>query len=45
MEWFFNSQQGVLGIDGKKKVDPKVSFQVLETLYQSNNFHNSRQCM
>ena len=38
MEWFFNSQQGVLGIDGKKKVDPKVSFQVLETRYQSNNF-------
>ena len=25
MEWFFNSGQGVIGIDGKSKLNPKVT--------------------
>ena len=36
MEWFFNSQQGILGIDGKPKLNAKVTEQVLKNFPDAN---------
>ena len=36
MECFFNSQQGILGIDGKPKLNAKVTEQVLKNFPDAN---------